>query len=418
MLYSDEDKLDAAGRTCDHYYKPDWSPEHIESVMYTLHPLTVRTSLFLAMGGFRSAFTGAQDWDLMLRLSRQTDAIRHVPRVLYHWRMIPGSASAEVDAKPDALRAGFRALEDHVAEKYGPGARVETAGLEGYYRVRHTVAGDPPVTLLITTNNTQLKLPDRKAFSMVENLIASIGAHTDYRNHRIVVVDNGNTPAKLKASYKRAGIALHSYTGPMEPFNFADKANFAFQQVRTEHVVLMNDDMEAFDDDWLRALLEFSQRPDVGGCAGKLLHADGTIQHVGTVLGVNGGAAHVYHGFPGDFVGYNGYTHVIRNYSALTGACFATRMSVVNELGGLDPQFAIDFNDLDLCLRMRRHGYRLVYTPHSRMFHFESKTAVRTSQNPREVQLFAERWAGVMHDDPFYNPNLSRTRHDFAQLGG
>ncbi len=415
-LYSDEDKLDTSGRRCDHYFKPDWSPEHLESVMYTLHPLTVRTSLFLKLGGFRQEFSGAQDWDLMLRVSRETQAIHHIPNILYHWRMIPGSASAEVDAKPAALDAGGRALEDHVAAKYGAAARVEPSGLQGYYRVRHQVMGEPPVTLLITTNNSKLTLPDRKPFVMVENLITSIEAHTDYRNIRIVVVDNGNTPPKLQARYRRSGIALHSYAGSMDPFNFADKANFAFRQVRTEHVVLMNDDMEAYDDDWLRALLEFSQQPEIGGCGGKLLHADGTIQHVGTVLGVNGGAAHVYHGFPGDFVGYNGYTHVVRNYSALTGACFATRMGVVNEVGGLDPRFAIDFNDIDLCLRMRRHGYRLIYTPYSRMYHFESKTAVRTSQAPGEVQLFNERWSEIVERDPFYNPNLSRTRHDFAAL--
>lgn len=413
-LYSDEDKYDVQGRLCDHYFKPDWSPEHLESVMYTLHPLTVRTSLFLELGGFRREFSGAQDWDLMLRISRATQAIHHVPRILYHWRMIPGSASAEVDAKPEALDAGMRALQDHVDAKYGGAAAVEPAGLQGYYRVRHAVVNQPPVTLLITTNNTKLTLPDRKPFVMVENLVASIEAHTDYANRRIVVVDNGNTPPKVRAAYKRAGIELHSYAGSMDPFNFADKANFAFRQVRTEHVVLMNDDMEAFEDDWLRALLEYSQRPDVGGCGGKLLHADGTIQHVGTVLGVNGGAAHVYHGFPGDYVGYNGYTHVVRNYSALTGAGFATRMEVINELGGLDPMFAIDFNDIDLCLRMRRHGYRLVYTPHSRMYHFESKTAVRTAQAPAEVKLFNDRWRGVITNDPFYNPNLSRTRHDFA----
>lgn len=413
-LYGDEDKLDPQGRPCDHYFKPDWSPEHLESVMYTLHPLTVRTSLFLRLGGFREAFSGAQDWDLMLRVSRETRAIHHVPHILYHWRMIPGSASAELDAKPAALDAGARALADHAAAKYGEAATVEPAEIPGHYRIRHRVEGEPPVTLLITTNNGKVQLPGRKPFVMVENLLRSIREHTEYPNLRLVVVDNGNTPPKLRAAYKREGVELHSYRGPMSPFNFADKANFSFRLVKTEHVVLMNDDMEAIDPDWLRALLEHAQMPGVGAVGGKLLHADGTIQHVGTVLGVNGGVAHVYHGFPGDYVGYNGYTHVIRNYSALTGACLAMRMSVVNELGGLDPQFAIDFNDIDLCLRMRRHGYRVVYTPFSRMLHFESRTAVRTSQRPAEVKLFNERWGDLVRNDPYYNPNLSRTRHDFA----
>ena len=414
-LYADEDKYDAESRLCDTYYKPNWSPEHLESVMYTLHPLTVRTSLFLKLGGFREAYSGAQDWDLMLRVSRETQAIHHVTKVLYHWRMIPGSAAAAVDAKPLALEAGRRALEDHVQAKYGASARAETTALAGLFRVRHEVRDKPPVTLLITTNNTKLTLPGRKPFVMAENLVRSIEAHTDYPNYRIVVVDDGYTAPKQKAAYRQAGAVLRSYPKPAGPFNYADKMNFCLRQVETEHVVIMNDDMEAFDPNWLRALLEFSQNPEVGGCGGKLLHADGTIQHIGSVIGVNGGSAHVYHGFPGDFVGYNGFTHVIRNYSAMTGAGLATRMSVMNELGGLDPLFAIDFNDTDLCLRMRQNGYRLVYTPHSTLYHFESKSCVRTSQNPAEVMLFRNRWPGLIKNDPFYNPNLSRTRHDFAQ---
>ena len=413
-IYSDEDKYDLTGRICDHYYKPDWSPEHLESVMYTLHPLTVRTKLFLELGGFREAFSGAQDWDLMLRVSRATTAIHHIRKVLYHWRMIPGSASAEVDAKPEALTAGKRALQDHVAAKYGDAAQVEDAPLMGYYRVRHRVSGNPPVTLLITTNNSKLQIGDRKPFVMVENMIESIQNHTDYDNYRIVVVDNGNTSAKTKASYRKSKIELHSYPGSQEHFNYAEKANFAYRKVRTDNVVVMNDDMEAFDDDWLRALLEFSTRPEIGAAAGKWLHGDGTIQHVGVVLGVNAGAAHVYHGFPGDYVGYNGFTHVIRNYSALTGACLATRMSVLNELGGLDTRLATEFNDIDICLKMGQHGYRIVYTPYSKLIHFESKTAIRTSHNDEEVALFKERWGYKVADDPFYNPNLSRDRHDFA----
>ena len=414
-LYADEDKLDIEGRSCDHFHKPDWSPEHLESVMYTLHPLTVRTSLFLRLGGFRSEYSGAQDWDLMLRVSRVTDAIHHIPHVLYHWRMIPGSASAEVDAKPEALRAGARALQDHVLAKYGAGnARAEPGEIVGFYRVRHTIRGNPPVTLLITTNNSTLTLPGREPFVMVDNLIRSIREHTAYGNYRILVVDNGNSTEIQVSERAKYGVMMHSYRGPLSPFNFADKANFALRQLRTEFVVLMNDDMEAFDDDWLTALLEFSQQHGVGACGGKLLHADGTIQHVGSVLGIGGGAAHMYHGFPGDFVGYNGYTHAIRNYSALTGACLATRRGVLNEVGGLDTRLAIDFNDTDLCLRMRQHAYRIVYTPHSKMYHFESKTAARASQNPEEVALFGSRWASVVANDPYYNPNLSRERHDFS----
>ena len=416
VLYSDEDKLDAAGRRADHYYKPDWSPEHLESVMYVLHPLTVRTRLFLELGGFRPEFSGAQDYDLMLRLSRHTDRIHHIPHVLYHWRMIPGSAAAAVDAKPAALGAGAEALAEHVAAKYGADrASVEPGLLPGLFRVRHRIDGNPPVSILILTNNTTAELPGRARFTMVDNLVQSIAERTAYRNYRIVVVDHRNSSPEQFALYKRLGVVLHSYDGPTKPFNYADKSNYSLRLLDTDHVVLMNDDMQVEDGEWLSALMEFSQNPEIGACAGKLLHADRTIQHAGVVLGVHGGATHIYHGFPGDFVGYNAFTHVIRNYSVLTAACLATRRSVIDEVGGFDRRFAIDYNDTDLCLRMRRQGYRLVYTPYSQVIHFESASAKRTVQNPDEVALFRSRWKHAVDRDPYYNPNLSTTRGDFAE---
>jgi GT2 family glycosyltransferase len=266
------------------------------------------------------------------------------------------------------------------------------------------------------THNTEVTLPGRKPFVMVVNLIESILAKTTYPHYRIVVVDDANTSEKQKRWMRKAGVELCSYSRPTNPFNYSDKANFSVRQVTTEHLVMLNDDMQVINGEWLSALLEFSQQPHIGACGGKLLHADGTIQHVGMVLGVNGGAAHVYHGSSGDIVGYNGYTHVIRNYSAITGACLATRRSVLNEVGGWDPRLAIDYNDTDLCLRMRQQGYRIVYTPYSQMYHFESKSAVRTSQNAKEVELFISRWNDVVTNDPYYNPNLSRTSHTYLDL--
>ena len=415
VLYADEDKIDEDGRLCDHYHKPDWSPEHLESVMYTLHPLTVRSALFLELGGFRTAYSGAQDYDLMLRLSRRTDAIRRIPQVLYHWRKIPGSASAEVDAKPAALDAGRRALEDHVAEAYGSDqATVEPGLLPGLHRVRHRIPPDLAVSIVILTNNGTIALPGRGRFVMVDNLVLSIVRYTATPRHSIIVIDDGHSSASQAERYADLGVRLVSYSRSTPSFNFSQKANFALRLVETEHVVFMNDDMEVRNGEWLSALIEFSQRSEIGACAGKLLHADGTIQHAGVVLGINGSAAHVFHNAPGDLVGYNGYTHVIRNYSALTAACLATRRSVMTEVGGFDPRLAIDFNDIDLCLRMRRSQYRLVYTPFSEVVHFESASALRHTQDPSEVMLFQNRWSQAIRDDPYYNPNLSRTRLDFT----
>jgi GT2 family glycosyltransferase/glycosyltransferase involved in cell wall biosynthesis len=414
VIYTDEDKIDEQGRLIDTYHKPDWSPEHLESVMYVLHMLVVRKRLFLEVGGFRAEYSGAQDYDLMLRLSRRTQKVHHIARALYHWRAVQGSAAAVVDAKPYALQAGLRALQDHVAQKHGDRAWVEDGLLPGTFRVRRKILGRPRVSLLILTNNGELDLPGRGSFHMVDNLVDSILRRTNYRNYEVVVVDNSKLAAEQIARFRTLGVRVENFTGPVVPFNYAAKANYALRICRTEHLVLLNDDMEVINEDWLTSLLELSQDPEVGAVGARLLHADGTIQHVGCVIGVNNGTAHVYHSFPGDFIGYNGFTHLIRNYSAVTGACLATRKSVMSQVGGLDESFAIDFNDTDLCLKILESGYRIVYTPYSSLFHFEGASAKRVTQNADERRRFVARWARYMENDPYFNPNFSRSRFDFT----
>lgn len=414
VIYTDEDKIDEFGRKIDTYFKPDFSPEHLESVMYVLHMLVVRKKLFLDIGGFRDAYSGAQDFDLMLRLSRKTTRVHHIQKALYHWRALPGSAAAVVDAKPYALQAGKRALADHVHERYGARASVEDGLLPGTFRVRRKILGQPRVSLLILTNNGSLDLPGRGRFQMVDNLVDSILRRTAYRNFEIVVVDNSKLTDAQKARFTSLGVRVENYTAPVVPFNYAAKANFALKVCRTEHLVMLNDDMEIINADWLTSLLEISQEPEIGAVGARLLHADGSIQHVGCVIGICGGSAHVYHSAPGEFIGYNGFTHLIRNYSAVTGACMATRKSVVAQIGGFDESFAVDFNDTDLCLRMIESGYRIVYTPYCQLFHFEGASAQRSKQNADEHRRFVARWGRFMDNDPHYNPNFARDRFDFS----
>jgi GT2 family glycosyltransferase/glycosyltransferase involved in cell wall biosynthesis len=414
VIYTDEDKIDQNGQLIDTYYKPDFSPEHLESVMYVLHMLVVRKKLFLDIGGFRDAYSGAQDYDLMLRLSRETTRIHHIPKALYHWRALPGSAAAVVDAKPYALKAGFRALEDHVGERHGKHAWVEDGLLPGTFRVRRQLLGKPRVSLLILTNNGGLDLPGRQRFQMVDNMVDSILRRTAYRNFEIVVVDNSKLSKSQIARFASLGVRVENYPGRVVPFNYAAKANFALRVCRTEHLVMLNDDMEVINEDWLSSLIELSQEPEIGAVGGRLLHADGSIQHVGCVIGVNGGSAHVYHSFPNTHIGYNGFTHLIRNYAAVTGACFATRKSVVAQVGGFDESFAVDFNDTDLCLRILESGYRIAYTPYCQLFHFEGASAQRTKQNADEHRRFVSRWARYMENDPYFNPNFAKNRFDFT----
>jgi GT2 family glycosyltransferase len=413
FLYTDEDKIDEDGELVDHFFKPDWSPEHLLSVMYLLHLLVVRKDLFYAAGGFRSEFSGAQDYDLALRLSTMAHAIHHVPKILYHWRKLRGSAAEFVEAKPEALDAGRRALQDHLWRN-NIDAVVDEGQIEGTFRVRHRIRENPLASLCIMASNTRAKVAGRGEIDLVANFVKSIAEKTDYPNYEIVVVDDANlTEGTLTAL---AGLPCRrvSFTEPNRPFNFAKKANFAFRQARGRHVVLLNDDMEVIAPEWLSAMIEFTQQEEIGAVGARLLFPDDSIQHVGLVIGVNGGAAHAFHRFPGGFVGYNAYTHLIRNYSAVSAACMAARLDVIEALGGFDEQFAVDYNDVDFCLRAIQHGYRIVYTPYAELYHFEGTSIRRTAQDPREVSLFLSRWADRMRHDPYYNPNLTRSDVDFS----
>jgi GT2 family glycosyltransferase/glycosyltransferase involved in cell wall biosynthesis len=413
-LYTDEIKIDADGRVTDHFYKPDWSPEHLESVMYVLHMLTIRKSLFLELCGFRDQYSGAQDYDLILRASRRTSRIHHIDKPLYYWRAIPGSAAAEVDAKPYALQAGRRALDEHAKAKFGDEAWADEGKLPGTFRLRRPIRGTPPVSLLILTNNTEADIEGRGRIRMVDNLVRSIKQRTAYPNYKVIVIDQGQTVDDQRALYAELGVELVTYENPYERFNYADKANFSVKAARTDHIVLLNDDMEVINDEWLSSLLEFSQDPEIGVVGGKLYHSDGSIQHAGTVIGVNNGSTHIYHSYPGDTIGYNGFTHIVRNYSAMTAAAIATRKSVVAQVGGFDRSFPVDYNDVDFCLKVVEAGYRIVYTPFSEMYHFESKSMVRSAAAEEERKAFLERWKKYADRDPHYNVNLTRNSMDFA----
>jgi len=412
FLYTDEDKIAESGDLLEHYCKPDWSPEHLLSVNYVLHLLVVRKDLFYAVGQYRSEFSGAQDYDLVLRLATGAERVHHVPRILYHWRRLPGSAAAQVDAKPAALDAGRRALEDYVRGN-ALDAIVEPGLLPGLFRVRRRLKNLPLVSLCIIASGHTVEVKGRGKVDLLANLAASIVEKTEYPNYEIVVVDDGNLDEATERSLR--GIDHRRVSCPMhQPFNFPRKANFAWRQARGRYIVLLNDDMEVVSPGWLSAMVEPLQDAAVGVVGAKLYFPDARIQHAGIVLGIHETAAHVYYDFPADTVGYNLFTHVIRNYSAVTAACMATRIDVLERTRGFDEVFAVDFNDVDFCLRAIQAGYRVVYTPFAELLHFEGSSLQRKSQDPRELELFVDRWAAWMACDPHYNPNLTLQNVDFS----
>jgi O-antigen biosynthesis protein len=413
VVYTDEDKLEFDGTHVEPYFKPDWSPEYLQSTMYIGHMTVYRRALVTGVGGFRPEFDGSQDYDLALRVTAQTDRVHHIAKILYHWRKIPGSAAGDTTAKLWALNAARRALQDHVSKLSIPAAVEDQPG-NGFWRVRYAIVGNPLVTVVIPTDGRVVQGPGGSRDLLLQCL-RSIVERTTYTNYELLVVDNGRLSPHvldLLSDVPHRRLVYEMTT----PFNFAAKVNFAARHARGDHLLLLNDDTEVITGEWMTAMLEFSQQPQIGAVGGKLFYPDGRIQHVGVVLGIGGGACHVLAGQAGNSPGYFGSALVIRNYSAVTGACCMTRRAVFEEVGGFDERFALDFNDVDYCLRVRARGYRIVGTPFAQLYHFEGASFGSREHvvNPAEIKALSERWSTVIEADPYYNPNLTRSGLDYS----
>jgi GT2 family glycosyltransferase len=409
IVYSDEDKLDLAGARCDPYFKPDWSPEHFLSCMYTPHLVVARKALIDAVGGFRVGYEGAQDYDLFLRMSERTSRIDHLPRILYHWRKLPQSAASTGDAKPWALDAGRRALEDAMRRR-GADAEVLPGAAQGLFRVRFRIQGDPLVSLIIPTTGKPRQVGGSRVDTL-RTLVRSVRQKTSYPNYEFVIIaDEGEVTPEVRRALEGSSHRIIPYDAD-GPFNFSHKMNVGASHARGTHLLLLNDDVEVIASDWMSAMLEYSQQPEIGAVGAKLLYPDGRLQHIGIVLGVGGGAGHAFHQHAGASPGYASSAVSVRNYSAVTAACLMTRRDAFELVGGFDEQLAVDFNDVDYCLRLRRAGYRIVFTPFATLYHHESASFGPRTQNVKEVELMKSRWADVMECDPYYHPALTR---DFA----
>ena len=411
VLYSDEDKLDPAGRRCEPCFKPDWSPEHFLHRMYTCHLFAARRSLVQDVGGFRRGYEGAQDYDLMLRLMERTKRVDHVPAVLYHWRKLPGSTASAGLAKPWAQDAGRLALGDYVRRNQ-LAAEVLPAGAPGLFRVKRRIAGRPLVSLIVPTSG-QLRDTGRERVDLLARAIRSVVSRTTWPEYEFIIVadEAGVLPSAAEALAGTRHQVLRQ--ADPRPFNFSRKVNAGVLASHGSHVLLFNDDIEAIDPEWMTSMLEYSQDPAIGAVGAKLLYPDGRLQHVGMLLGVAGIAAHAYHQHSGSTHGYFGCVIGPRNVSAVTGACLMTRREIFNEVGGFDEAFPTDFNDVDYCLRVRQAGYRIVYTPYAQLYHHESASFGARQQDPLGAEEMRRRWGRVLEKDPYYNPNLTRDYPDY-----
>ncbi len=407
FIYSDEDKVDESGERYDPFFKPAWSPDLMLSMMYTGHLAVFRRPLVERASGFRPGYDGSQDYDLVLRITEVTENIYHVPKVLYHWRAMGGSAAAAPDAKQYAVDAAKRALEDALHRR-GLDARIEPCGTPGRWRARYAIEGQPEVAILVPS----ISVPN------LQRLLPSILGRTDYQHYRVVVLDNslGSDVARYVEGLREARVVC--VEARFKPFNYSLINNFGARSVDSPYLLLLNDDTEVITGEWLTAMLEHAQRRDVGAVGAKLLYPDGRIQHAGVVLGLGSEshrvAGHSHKYYPADHEGYFSFLDVIRNYSAVTGACMMTRRDRFLEIGGLnDRELAVAFNDVDYCLRLRRAGYRVVYTPFAVLNHYESASRGR-ALDTAEVDFMMRTWGPILLDDPYYNPNLSQAHEDFG----
>jgi GT2 family glycosyltransferase len=404
-LYSDEDKIEHDGTHSDPYFKPDWSPDHFMGTMYVCHLSAIRREAMIRVGGFREGYEGAQDYDLWLRVAELSENILHVPNILYHWRKVAGSAAASPVAKPWAIDAGRRAIEDTIKRRQ-LAATVETGPAPGNYRVRFAIAGDSTVSMLVPTPGVEGPSSER-----VSQCLRSLLATTCRRPVNLVLAtETGALPEPVRRALSGEMARITIVRSP-NPFNFSSAINIAARRASGRFLLIGNDDVEAISEDWLDALLEYAQQERIGAVGPRLDFPDGRIQHVGLILGVHGAAAHAFHGAHRESQGYFGSIIGPRNYSAVSGACLLTRAELFNDLAGFDEMFELDFNDVDYCLRLRSRGYRIVYTPYARLRHHQGATSGTRHPSARAIALMRGRWLRQIESDPYFNVHWSR---DFA----
>lgn len=413
FIYSDEDTFSKtpADAYCPHY-KPDFSPDTLRSYNYICHFTVFKKELLSQTGWFRKEYDGSQDYDMILRLTEKAKVIAHIPRILYYWRAHPASVASNVSAKTYCMDAAKAALDAHL-ERVGLKGKATDASIPSVYKINYEITGNPLISIII---------PNKDHREDLLKCIQSILEKSTYENFEIIVVENNSEEEETFACYKE--LEKNSKIQVVywkKEFNYSAINNFGFQYTNGEYIVLLNNDIEIITGDWIQEMLMFAQRQDVGAVGAKLYYPDNTVQHAGIILGIGGVAGHSHKYFDRDAYGYASRLMLAQNLSAVTAACMMMPRRVFEEVGGLDEGFQVAFNDVDLCMRIRRAGYLIVFTPFAEFYHYESKsrgyedTPEKVDRFNSEIQRFYDRWDHVLEEgDPYYNPNLTLRTEDFA----
>ncbi|MBP1464697.1 glycosyltransferase [Candidatus Chloroploca sp. M-50] len=398
IVYYDEDKLseDATTRHSPWFKPSAWSPDLLLSTNYLMHGV-FRRSLVEESGRFNPATDGAQDWDLALRCSERTRAIYHLPRVLYHWRQMPGSASRDANAKPWALVGQERALRDHLARGLGSSAEV----------VRLNVS-DLRVLWPVSDKLVSIIIPNRDRYELLHACLSSIFAATTYPNYEVIIVDNGSVDGRTLAYYEQLKADGRVRVVPLaEAFNWSRANNLGVAEARGDLLLFLNNDTEVRAGDWLHELVGWAERPEVGVVGCKLIRPDGTTQHAGIAIGVEGHGSHLFDGDVTPTYGPFGSSEWYRDLLALTGACMMMRRDVFEAIGGFDERYRVGYSDLTFCLAAHQHGLRVVYTPHASLLHHEGASRGFALPFADILRATLEMLPHILAGDPYFSPHLS-----------
>ncbi|HEF4774386.1 glycosyltransferase [Burkholderia multivorans] len=417
LFYSDEDKLTPDGRRIAPYFKSDWNPELFLTQNLFSHLGVYETALVREVGGFRKGFEGSQDHDLALRCIEKAghSAVHHIPHILYHWRVVPGSTAASGAEKPYALTAGIRAVEEHL-QRIGVEATVSQAASDiGLIRVRYAMPAPAPLVSIV--------IPTRDGVELLRQCVESIFTRSTYPNFEIIIVDNGSVKPETLAYFDSLNTRPNvRVLRDDRPFNFSALNNAAVSQSHGEYICLLNNDIEVITPEWLEEMVSLAARPGNGAIGACLWYPNDTLQHGGVMLGLGGVAGHIHARLPRGAFGYFGRAVSTQNLSVVTAACLLIRRSIYDEVHGLDEELAVAFNDVDFCIRVRNAGYRNVWTPYAELYHHESATRgsdlspEKARRFAREIRFMEQRWGAALFNDPAYNPNLTldASKHAFA----
>ena len=416
VIYTDEDKVDEKGKKYyEPHFKPDFNLDLLRTMNYICHLFVVKRELADRTGGFRSEYDGAQDYDFIFRCTEQAKEIRHVPKLLYHWRCHRGSTAQNPASKQYAFDAGLRVIQDHY-RRMGIRATVSHGIKPGMYHTIYERPSDPLVSVII---------PNKDHIRDLDLCISSLMEKSSYQNLEIIVVENNSTDPETFAYYEQKekemdNLRVVEWKGE-GGFNYPAINNYGVSFARGEYLLLLNNDIEMIDGCCVEELLGHCMRPDVAIAGARLYYGDDTIQHAGVIVGLGGVAGHAFVGLPRSEWGYMAKAVATQDLSAVTAACMMVKKEVYLDVGGMTEALAVAFNDVDFCLKVREKGWLVVYEPYAQAYHYESKsrglenTPEKLERFHGEMRLFRDRWKTILEEgDPYYNINLTLDRNDFT----